>query len=74
MRRARELDRRLDLMAWSFLEPLSGQQRDKLVMAMAKIEWLLRSSMVEWAIRASRVIRIPHRRSHHGRSGTGAGT
>jgi DNA-binding MarR family transcriptional regulator/GNAT superfamily N-acetyltransferase len=46
----RELDRRADEVAWSFLKPLGDQQRTKLLTAMADVERLLRASMVSLAI------------------------
>jgi DNA-binding MarR family transcriptional regulator/predicted GNAT family N-acyltransferase len=45
-----ELDRRSDEVAWSCLEPLTGDQRARLVAAMAEVERLLRASMVRLAI------------------------
>lgn len=45
-----ELDRRSDAVASTFLEPLSNEQRAKLVAAMAEVERLLRASMVALAI------------------------
>ncbi|HEY6399365.1 MAG TPA: MarR family winged helix-turn-helix transcriptional regulator, partial [Solirubrobacteraceae bacterium] len=45
-----ELDRRSDHVAWSFLEPLNDDQRATLVTAMTEVEWLLRASMVTFAI------------------------
>ena len=45
-----ELDRRSDRLAWSFLEPLSGVQRSKLLSAMRDVERLLSASMVAFAI------------------------
>ena len=41
-----ELDRRSDAVAWSFLEPLDGVQRTRLVTAMTEVERLLCASMV----------------------------
>lgn len=41
-----ELDRRSDRVAWSFLEPLSGAQRSKLLSAMQDVHRLLTTSMV----------------------------
>ncbi len=45
-----ELDRRADVVAWSFLEPLNDDQRAKLVAAMTDTERLLRASMVSLAV------------------------
>lgn len=45
-----ELDRRSDDVAWSFLEPLSGDQRAKLLTAMTEVQELLRVSTVRLAI------------------------
>lgn len=45
-----ELDRRSDRVAWSFLEPLSSGQREKLLSAMNEVERLLCASMVVIAI------------------------
>ena len=42
----KELDRRSDAVAWSFLEPLNEGQRARLVAAMAEVERLLRVSQV----------------------------
>jgi DNA-binding MarR family transcriptional regulator/GNAT superfamily N-acetyltransferase len=42
----KELDRRSDAVAWSFLEPLNEAQRARLVAAMAEVERLLRASQV----------------------------
>ncbi|GII32455.1 helix-turn-helix domain-containing GNAT family N-acetyltransferase [Planotetraspora mira] len=41
-----ELDRRSDELAWSILEPLTEQRRERLVAAMAEVERLLIASMV----------------------------
>jgi len=41
-----ELDRRSEAVAWSFLEPLSPDQRARLVAAMGQVERLLRASQV----------------------------
>jgi DNA-binding MarR family transcriptional regulator/GNAT superfamily N-acetyltransferase len=41
-----ELDRRSDAVAWSFLEPLTPDQRTDLVAAMRKVEHLLRVSQI----------------------------
>jgi DNA-binding MarR family transcriptional regulator/GNAT superfamily N-acetyltransferase len=41
-----ELDKRSDELAWSILEPLTEQRRDRLVAAMAEVERLLIASMV----------------------------
>jgi DNA-binding MarR family transcriptional regulator/GNAT superfamily N-acetyltransferase len=41
-----ELDRRSDEVAQSFLEPLSEEQRDRLVAAMTEVERLLRASQI----------------------------
>jgi ribosomal protein S18 acetylase RimI-like enzyme len=41
-----ELDKRSDDLAWSILEPLTDQRRDRLVAAMAEVERLLIASMV----------------------------
>lgn len=41
-----ELDRRADAVAWSFLEPLGGRQREALVVAASEAARLLRASMV----------------------------
>jgi DNA-binding MarR family transcriptional regulator len=41
-----ELDRRSDAVAWSFLEPLTDDQRARLVSAMTQVERLLRLSQV----------------------------
>ena len=45
-----ELDRRADDVAWSFLEPLDDSKRSALVDAVARVESLLRASMVTIAI------------------------
>ena len=45
-----ELDRRSDRVAWSFLEPLSGPQRSKMLSAMNDIDQLLTASMVVIAV------------------------
>jgi DNA-binding MarR family transcriptional regulator/GNAT superfamily N-acetyltransferase len=45
-----ELDRRSDAVASTFLEPLSNEQRAKLVAAMTQVERLLRASVVLLAI------------------------
>lgn len=45
-----ELDRRADDVAWSFLEPLDHGRRTALVEAAAKVEALLRASMVTIAV------------------------
>lgn len=45
-----ELDRRADEVAWSFLDPLSAAQRERLLTAMADVERLLRASMVSIAL------------------------
>lgn len=45
-----ELDRRSDAVAWSFLEPLSPQQRTRLVSGMTELERLLRASLVTIAV------------------------
>ena len=49
-RECAELDRRSDRLAWSFLEPLSGPQRSKLLAAMNEVERLLSASTVAFAI------------------------
>lgn len=49
-----ELDRRADEVADSILRPLSGQQRTRLVTAMAEVERLLVASMVQLAVRDPR--------------------
>jgi len=41
-----ELDERSDRLAWSILEPLTEQRRERLVAAMAEVERLLLTSMV----------------------------
>src|SRR5436305_12157517 len=41
-----ELDRRSDGVAWSFLEPLTPSQRDRLLVAMSEVERLLEASLV----------------------------
>jgi ribosomal protein S18 acetylase RimI-like enzyme len=41
-----ELDKRSDELAWSILEPLTDQRRERLVTAMAEVERLLIASMV----------------------------
>ncbi|MBV9578180.1 MAG: MarR family transcriptional regulator [Chloroflexi bacterium] len=41
-----ELDRRSDSVAWSFLQPLTNQQRARLVSAMGDVERLLRASQI----------------------------
>ena len=41
-----ELDQRSDRLAWSILEPLTEQRRERLVAAMAEVERLLLTSMV----------------------------
>jgi DNA-binding MarR family transcriptional regulator/GNAT superfamily N-acetyltransferase len=46
----RELDRRSDDVARSFLEALTDSQREKLVAAMAEVERLLRASLVTIAV------------------------
>lgn len=45
-----ELDRRSDEVAWSFLAPLSDQQRARLIAAMNEVERLLRASLVRFTI------------------------
>jgi DNA-binding MarR family transcriptional regulator/GNAT superfamily N-acetyltransferase len=55
-----ELDRRSDELAQSFLDPLSDQQRDRLVAAMGEVERLLTSGMVEF-----RVVDPAHRDAQH---------
>ena len=45
-----ELDRRADAVAWSFLGPLTADQREKLLAAIADVEKLLRASMVGIAV------------------------
>lgn len=45
-----ELDRRADVVAASFLEPLSSAQRERLLAAVADVERLLRASMVTIAV------------------------
>jgi DNA-binding MarR family transcriptional regulator len=45
-----ELDRRSDAVAASFLDPLSGRQRERLVAAMTEVERLLRASLVTFAV------------------------
>ena len=45
-----ELDRRADAVALDFLAPLNTAQREKLVVAMADVEQLLRASMVRIAV------------------------
>src|SRR6266581_1071094 len=45
-----ELDRRADMVAWSFLEPLDTGSRSKLVGAMTEVERLLSASMVTFAV------------------------
>ncbi|TMF65686.1 MAG: GNAT family N-acetyltransferase [Chloroflexi bacterium] len=45
-----ELDRRSDAVAWSFLEPLSPQQRTRLVSEMTELERLLGASLVTIAV------------------------
>jgi DNA-binding MarR family transcriptional regulator/GNAT superfamily N-acetyltransferase len=47
LREREVLDRRSDDLAQSFLEPLSPDQRDRLVTAMAEVERLLSAAMVE---------------------------
>jgi DNA-binding MarR family transcriptional regulator/GNAT superfamily N-acetyltransferase len=42
-----ELDRKSDELAWSMLEPLSDEQRGKLIDAMATVEKLLTEALVE---------------------------
>ena len=44
------LDRRADVVAWGCLEPLTEQQRAKLVTSMTEVERLLRASQVTLAI------------------------
>jgi DNA-binding MarR family transcriptional regulator/GNAT superfamily N-acetyltransferase len=44
-----ELDRRSDAVAWSFLEPLSSDERARLVAAMRQVDRLLRASQVSVA-------------------------
>jgi DNA-binding MarR family transcriptional regulator/GNAT superfamily N-acetyltransferase len=46
----RELDRRADGVAWSVLEPLTAEQRARLLAAMADVERLLCASMVHLAV------------------------
>jgi DNA-binding MarR family transcriptional regulator/N-acetylglutamate synthase-like GNAT family acetyltransferase len=41
------LDRRSDALARSMLESLSGGQRDRLVSAMAEVEWLLTAALIQ---------------------------
>jgi DNA-binding MarR family transcriptional regulator len=45
-----ELDRRADQLAWSYLAPLNGRQREALLAAMTELERLLRASMVSVAV------------------------
>jgi DNA-binding MarR family transcriptional regulator/GNAT superfamily N-acetyltransferase len=45
-----ELDRRADDVASSFLEPLSGEQRERLVRSMAEVEALLLASMISFEV------------------------
>jgi DNA-binding MarR family transcriptional regulator/predicted N-acetyltransferase YhbS len=45
-----ELDQRADALAASILAPLTGDQRDRLVAAMAEVERLLLASMVDVAV------------------------
>lgn len=47
LRELRELDRRANALAKSVLAPLSGEQRDRLIAAMAEIERLMRASAVQ---------------------------
>ena len=44
------LDRRSDELARSFLEPLEPGPRDRLVAAMAEVEWLLTAGLVEFGV------------------------
>ena len=46
----RELDRRSDALAWSFLEPLDDPKRERLISAVIEVDRLLRASMVTLAI------------------------
>ena len=41
-----ELDRRSDELAWSFVEPLTGDQRERLLAAMTEAERLLKASAI----------------------------
>lgn len=45
-----ELDRRSDELAWSFVEPLTGDQRERLLAAMTEAERLLRASTAVIAV------------------------
>lgn len=45
-----EIDRRSDAVASSYLEPLSEEQRKRLIAAMAEVEQLLRASMIVVAV------------------------
>lgn len=45
-----ELDRRSDTLAADILDPLTNSQREQLVTAMARVERLLRASMVQFAV------------------------